>query len=90
MAGIPFLPTPPYAPGPAVHGFAITPAPLGETIFTTPTRFLWVGVSGALEVVLTGDAAPVTLLAAPVGLLEISVVQVVSTGTTATNIIGLY
>lgn len=88
MAGIPSVPPPPYAPGPAVHAFAITP---GSTVFPVPTRFVWVGGAGNLEVLMTGDTVPVTLTGVLAGtMLEISVTQVLAASTTATTITGLY
>lgn len=79
----------PIAPGPAVHGFAITKS--DSTVFTTPTRYVWVGGAGNVAVLMNGDSVSVTLVAVPVGtMLPISVVQVLSTGTTATNLVGLY
>lgn len=89
MAGLPVVPPPPYAPGPAVHGFAITPS--NTTTFTTPTRAVWVGGAGNIEVLLTGDTVPVTLSGVAAGTsLDISVTQVLTTNTTATLIVGLF
>jgi hypothetical protein len=74
-----------------VRGFAVTPATLGTTVFPIPTRGVWVGGAGNIEVVMNGDTVPVTMLGVPVGtMLNISVIQVISALTTATNIIGFY
>lgn len=57
---------------------------------------LYVGVSGDVAVVLAGDnsnggaGTAVTFKAAPVGILPVQVRRVMSTGTLATNIVGLY
>jgi hypothetical protein len=61
----------------------------------SPTYYkaLYVGVTGDVKVVMAGDitaANPVTFKAVPVGFMPIQVRQVFATGTTATNIIGLF
>lgn len=77
------------APGPTVHAFAVTPS--DSTVFATATRQVWVGVGGAVAVTLAGDTLPVTLAGVKAGTtLDLSVVQVMATNTTATNIVGLY
>ncbi len=81
--------TPPYAPGPAVHAFAVTPS--DTTVFNTPTRCLWVGGVGNVAVLMAGDSSPVTLINVGAGTeLSVSVTKVMSTNTTATNIVALY
>lgn len=83
------FPVSPIAPGPAVHGFAVTPS--NSTVFTSPTRAVWVGGAGNLAVMMDGDSVAVTLVGVTVGtMLPISVIQVMATSTTATNIVGLY
>lgn len=78
-------------PGSAIHGFAVTKS--DSTVFATATRYLYVGGAGNIAVLMAGDVSPnsVIFTAVPVGtMLPISVTQVLSTGTTATNILGLY
>ena len=79
----------PIAPGPMARGFAIINSDI--TVFTKPTRALWVGVGGNLAVLLNGDTVPVTLLGVAAGtMLNLSVIQVMATNTTASSIVGLY
>lgn len=73
---------------PLAKAFAITPADGAD--IAVNTRAIWVGGTGALAVIMEGDTASVTLAAVPVGLLPIAVKRVLSTGTTATNLVGLY
>lgn len=85
--------TPIPVPGPAVHAFAVTPS--DDTVFPTPTRFIWTGaVSGtaSIAVLLAGDDEPVTLTNVQAGtLLPISVQKVLATGTAGvSNLVGLY
>lgn len=55
---------------------------------------LYIGVSGDVAVIMAGDplaaGTSVVFKAVPVGTLNLQVRRVMSTGTTATNIIGLY
>jgi hypothetical protein len=73
---------------PARNSFAITPSDTDQ--LATVTRWLYVGVSGDVTVLLDGDGASVVLKAMPVGLYPLCVRQVKATGTAATNLIGLY
>lgn len=60
------------------------------TVFTFPTRGLYIGGAGDVAVVSPIGSA-VTFSAVPAGtLLPIAVVQVLSTGTSATLIIAVY
>jgi hypothetical protein len=59
-----------------------------STIIPT-TRGLYIGVTGDVAVRHT-DGATVTYKAAPVGILSVQVDRVLSTGTTATDIVALY
>lgn len=73
---------------PATHCDAITPSdtqPLANT-----SRILYVGSSGDISVMLaSGDTA--TLTAAQSGVMyPLRVTRVYATGTTATNLLGLY
>lgn len=73
---------------PASFGFAITPSDGSE--LEAATRGIWVGGAGAVKVVLTGGDT-VTLSGVTAGtLLPIRAKQVLSTGTTATLLVGLY
>ncbi len=61
------------------------------TVFTNPTGALWVGGVGDVAVRMYGNATNVTFTAVPAGsLLPISVDQVLSAGTSATNIVRLW
>ena len=78
----------PIPSGPGVSAFAVTKS--DSTVFSPPTRFLWVGGAGNVAVVMNQDAAAVTFLAVAAGTrLDISVTKVMSTNTSATNIIGV-
>lgn len=68
-------------------GFAVTPS--DSTDFTTYPECLYIGVTGDVVVDMVGGGT-VTFKAHPVGYLLASVSRVYSTGTTATNILGLY
>jgi hypothetical protein len=70
---------------PAVGAYAVTPSDSA----TNNARALYIGVSGDVAVVTRGRTTPVTFKAAPVGILPVQVTQVLSTGTTATNILAL-
>lgn len=75
--------------GPSVHGVAITPN--DTTPLTQPTRSLYVGGTGDVTVILSGDTAAITFKAVPVGTtLNIRAATVKSTGTTATLLLGLW
>ncbi len=83
-------PLPSIPPAPAAHLFAITPS--DATIFPTATRGIWVGGAGNIAIVALSDTgSPVTLTAVPAGtLLQIAAQQVMATGTTATDIVGMW
>ncbi|TMI98469.1 MAG: hypothetical protein E6G97_25945 [Alphaproteobacteria bacterium] len=69
-------------------GFAITKS--DATVFAQPTRGVWVGGAGDLAVTYL-DGTTDILQSVPAGtMLRIRVKQVLSTGTTATKISGLY
>lgn len=74
--------------GPMTGGFAVTKSDV--TIFAQPTRAVWVGGVGDLAVTYL-DGTTDILQAVPAGtMLNIRVTQVLSTGTSATKISGLY
>ena len=72
---------------PAFHAFEITPndsAPL-----SSPTRAIYLGVGGALQITMLSGAT-VTFHNLPAGsLLPVRATRIFSTNTTATGIIGL-
>jgi hypothetical protein len=62
-----------------------------DTTELGPTRALYIGGAGNVAVMMQGDDAAVTFTAVPVGtILPISVRRVMSTDTTATNIVAIY
>jgi hypothetical protein len=73
---------------PAQGGVAITPS--DSTLYTPRLRSLYVGTTG--DVAVTGaDGEDVTFKNVPAGaILPIRCYKVKSTGTTASNIVGLY
>lgn len=74
--------------GPMTGGFGVTKS--DATVFAQPTRAVYVGGVGDVAVTYL-DGTTDTLKAVPTGtMLNIRVTQVLSTGTTATNISGLY
>ncbi len=71
--------------------FAAAVTKSDATVFTNPTGALWVGGVGDVAVRMFGNATAVTFTAVPAGsLLPISVDQVLSAGTSATNIVRLW
>jgi hypothetical protein len=73
--------------GSAVSAVAITPHDTNE--LSVIPRALWIGVSGDVKVTLRGDTTAVVFKSVPVGWLEVRPKLVWSTGTTATNILGV-
>jgi len=73
---------------PAQRGFAITPNDAAD--LAAETRGLWIGASGDLALVLaSGDE--VSLVGAVGGsVLPLRVRRIKATGTTATQLVGLY
>lgn len=73
---------------PPIDGFPITPN--DGTDFTQSTRYIYVGGAGAVTV-KTIKGTNLTFAAVPTGTqLAIRASRVLSTGTTATNLLGLY
>ena len=73
---------------PAKEAFDITPS--NDTDLATPTRGIYVGVSGDLKVDLIGSGT-VTFTNLTAGMIHpIAVKRVYATGTDADEIIGLY
>lgn len=69
--------------------FAITPSDASQ--LDTATRSIYVGTGGNITCTLVGDSAPVTFLNVVGGtILPIRLQNVLATGTTASDIVGLY
>lgn len=76
------------ASSPAIQAFAVTKS--DTTVFPRPTKALYVGGAGDVAVLLADDISPVVFSAVPAGtFLPVRVSKVLSTGTTATLILGL-
>lgn len=74
---------------PGEKAYAITPA--DDTELSDHCRALYVGGAGDVSVKLIGDDTPVTFSGVVAGsLLPLRVKEVRATGTTATNIVGIY
>lgn len=71
----------------SAHG-AVAVTPSDVTILET-TRALYVGGTGNINVTMA-DGQTVLFTAVPVGIFPVQVSQVLSTSTTATNIVALY
>ncbi len=67
---------------------ATTVTPSDSTVIPV-TRGLYVGTTGNIAVRMADDGNTITFIAVPVGILPIQVDQVLSTSTTASNIIAL-
>lgn len=78
-------------PGPASGAYTITPSDTQKLPFDT--RGIYVGAAGNLTVVMSNDvlANTVTFFSVPAGaLLPLSVKYVLSSGTTAGSLVGVY
>ena len=73
---------------PATNHFAVTPANTGE--FTDVARALYVGVGGDVSVVSLNDQTVVYKNAPSGTIIPIRCKRVNSTGTTATDIVGMF
>lgn len=67
---------------------AVTPS--DSTDLTRPAHALYIGVTGDVTAILINDTASVTFTAVPVGIFDIQVDRVLSTGTTASGIRALF
>ena len=86
MAGPPQLPPPPYAPGPYVHAFAITP---GTAFPVAAIRGFYAGSGGNAVVTFAGDTVAVTLTGLLAGWwYDYALVSV--TSYSGTGMVGLY
>jgi hypothetical protein len=65
---------------------AVTPS---DSTVLPATRGLYIGTTGNVAVKMAEDENTLTFSNVPVGILPIQVIQVLSTGTTASNIIAL-
>lgn len=86
----------------ARHVIAVTPSDTKDVTNSTGdaapnyAKALYVGVTGDVAIVAAGDngnsgnGTSVTFKAVPVGWFPIQVRRIMATGTTATNIVGLY
>jgi hypothetical protein len=73
---------------PASEAYAITPS--NSTDLSVPTRGIYVGVTGDLKVDMV-EAGTVTFKGLAAGLIHpISAKRIYATGTTATDILGVY
>lgn len=68
---------------------ALVVAPSDSTPFTNACRALYVGGSGDVNAICSGDSTP-TLFTNVSGVLPVRVKQVYATSTTATSIVALY
>jgi hypothetical protein len=74
---------------PVVNAAAITPNDNND--LTQFTRFIYVGATGDLTVNMAGSGASILFKAVPVGtVLPIRVSRVLSTGTTASQLVALW
>ncbi|MEO5620060.1 MAG: hypothetical protein ABIQ85_04005 [Cypionkella sp.] len=72
---------------PALHATALTPS--DSTPLSVATRAIYVGTAGNLRVeMVSGDVVTLTAVAAG-AIYPLRVAQVMATGTTATNLVGL-
>jgi hypothetical protein len=76
----------------AQDGFAVTSN--NTTVFSQPTRAVYVGVAGNIAVTMLGynnSNTALTFVGVPAGtFLPIRVIQIKRTGTTANSILGLF
>ena len=74
---------------PAVKAFAITPH--ASTELTVYTRGIYVGGAGNINMTLVDDSAAVSFVGVLAGtVIPVRAKLVLVTGTTATNLVGLY
>lgn len=74
---------------PAMHAAAVTPS--DSTDLASATRGLYVGTGGDVKVNTSGGETGIVFTAVPGGtVLPIRVTRVLSTGTTASNIVALW
>ena len=84
----PFASSTPSAMSPIENGYAVTPADGSDQ--PQVTRALWVGGAGDVAVITRGGNT-ITFSGVAAGtLIPVRTTRVLATGTTATNILGLY
>jgi len=71
---------------PAMEAMAITPSDADDVW----ARALYIGTAGDVAIQCYDNAASVVFKSCPVGVLPVTAKRVFATGTTATNILGLY
>lgn len=72
---------------PAANATAVTPS---DTAALSGVRSLYIGVSGDVAVMFPGQKTAVTFKSVSIGILPIQPEKVMSTNTTATDILALY
>jgi len=77
----------PGVAGPGEHFAAVTKSDTADLPFRC--RWLYVGVTGDVTVLDKDGSTSVTFKAVPVGRLDVRTQRVMSTGTTATNIVAV-
>lgn len=80
-------PTPYANAGPAGDAVSITTS--DSTVYDPPLRSLYVGTTGNVAVRTRGGTT-ITFTSVPVGMFPVQCDKVLSTGTTASGLIGLY
>ena len=71
---------------PAVEATSVTLS--DATVYNPPFRSLYIGGAGDLKI-MDASGNDVTFVAAPVGILPVEAQMVYTTGTTATDVVGL-
>lgn len=83
-----FLPLNAQNTAPAEEAIAVTPSD-NIPLVNGACRALYIGVTGDVNII-TPNATTVLFKAVPVGILPVRAATVMSTSTTATNIVALY
>lgn len=73
---------------PALYGGAIVPSDV--TVFASPTRSIYVGVTGNITVRMYGGKNNITFANVPVGILPVQADMVLSAGTAASSLVALW
>ena len=78
------------SPGPVNHLVAVTKS--NTTVYSPPLTKLYVGGTGDVALLASGDTVAQTIagVAAGVWIVDVAIQKVMSTGTTATELIGGY
>jgi hypothetical protein len=72
------------------HAVAVVPNDGAPGVLATPSRRLYVGVTGDVKVDTLGGETGILFKAVPVGFLDVHATKVYATGTTATTIVTLW